>query len=137
MPTAKTVSIVNNEKKHKKFSIRDSQNTFLLLGETTQQLEEILDRKMVEKLPIQPLLLITGSIEAPQQVCVYYDNIRYKMDCVGRAVDICFKILYLFNLQYPLAGSMFWNFIQVFFYNIKLKNQHPSIKSLINELNLT
>lgn len=127
IPTSKKSTKDDNGKRgFIKYSIRDSQNSFLVVVLTAVDMELTL-RKMTEKGPIQPCLLVVGSLFDPKQILVYFDHIKYKMFSAHKALDICFKIFHVFNVEYPIESSDVWLFIQTFFYNIKTKYDKSNV----------
>jgi hypothetical protein len=101
VPTSKT-SYIDSEGKRCiiKHSISDSQQSFVLIAQTAVELEALLSSKKSNSNNIQPCMLIVGTICEPKTILVYFDNIRYKVFSIVRAIDICFKIktcLILFN----------------------------------------
>lgn len=138
MPTTKTVKYVNGEKLHFKYSIKDSQNSFMLVGATAIDLEEALQQKIKQNLPIQPFILIKGSITNPEEIMVYFDGIRYQLYSILRALEVCLKIFFVFNLNYPAESVLVWSFIKQYFFNSITATQneknHPAVSHLINEL---
>lgn len=136
IPTSKKSTKDSNGKRgFIKFSIRDSQNSFLVVTPTAVAMELTL-KKMAENGPIQPCLLVVGSLFDPKQILVYFDNIKYKMFSAYKAFDICFKIFHVFNVEYPLESGDVWLFIQTFFYNITTKYDKSNVvsKQISNEL---
>jgi len=109
----------------KKFSIRDSQNSFVISGKTGAELEELLSKKNTK---IQPCLLIVGEINNPKQIMVYFDGIKYIINTIVKAIEICFNIFYVFNIEYPLESSNFWLFIQTYYFKIKTIYDKPCIQ---------
>lgn len=87
-------------------------------------------------MPIQPFILIIGTPLQPKEIIVYFDTIKYKVFTVLRAIDVCFKIIHLFNLEYPVESCAVWLFIQKYLYNIKTKfdKSHPNLNQLIFDL---
>lgn len=137
LPTSKnSFSDSNGRKCTVKFSIKDSQNSFLMVANTAVELEEMLKLKKNKNNPIQPCLLIVGSVVNPSQILVYFDEIRYTFFSIVKALDICIKIYHVFNIEYPIESLNVWLFLQRFFYNIKLKSDKPSplINQIISEL---
>lgn len=137
MPTTKIVHKINNKRIHTKFSIKDSQSNFMIIGNTVADCEAELNRRLSTKQPIQPLIFITGSIIDPNHILVYFDGVKYQINSFLTAVDICFKIFMVFNLEYPVACKLVWKFIQFFFYKISTKydEENVHIKCLISNLN--
>ena len=58
---------------------------------------------------------------APKEILIFFDKIKYKFTSIVKAVDICFKIYQVFNLEYPPAAFVVWSFIQSYFYKITTK----------------
>lgn len=136
VPTLKKISYDSNGKKFfNTFSIKDSQNTFMIVANTAVELEEIMKIRKNANNPIQPCLLIVGTIPNPLQIMVYFDESKYIFYSIVKALDMCFKT-YVFNIEYPIESVSVWLFIQRFFYNIKLQNDKPFplIKQIISEL---
>lgn len=119
-----------------KFSIKDSQNSIFLIGETVTQIEEKIQLKLKLKVPIQPFIIVQGSLIDASNFVVFFDGCRYQCNCILQALDTCFKIYMLFNLQYPQSSILVWNFIQLFYYSIttEFDKQHTSINLLIQNL---
>lgn len=137
MPTAKKVTKDENGKNNLvKYSIKDSQNTFIVFCNTASQVEEFINNRTHLKSPIQPFIIIVGSPLHPKEILVYFDSIKYKVFTIIRAIDVCFKIIHLFNLEYPLESCAVWLFIQKFLYNIKTKYDKsiPNLNQIIHDL---
>lgn len=67
----------------------------------------------------QLLLLLVQTWQLPPfSLCTYYQHIKYKFSTFLKALDICFKIFHVFNLEYPKEGYWAWLFIQKFFFHI-------------------
>lgn len=79
LPTSKKSSLDSNGKKSTiTFSIKDSQNSFIMVASTITALEEMIKIRKSSNNPIQPCLLIVGTILNPTQILVYFDEIKYK-----------------------------------------------------------
>lgn len=118
--------------------MKDSQESFLYIGKTHQELEEHISFLKNKKESIQPFILCIGEdILSISEIYVYFDGIKYKFHSFLRAVDICFKTIYVFDLDFPNESIMFWNFIETFFYNMKSKHSfskvHVLSQALVNE----
>lgn len=120
-----------------KYSIKDSQNSFLIVKPTIIDIDLTI-QKIAEKGQIQPCLLVVGTLFDPKQIMVYFDNIKYNMFSAIKAFDICFKIFHVFNVEYPIESYDVWLFIQTFFYNIETKYDKSNvlIKQIVSELKL-
>lgn len=72
VPTTKKVTIDDKGKKNLvKFSIKDSQNTFMVFCDTVTQVEEFINNRNNQKFPIQPFILIVGTPLQPKEIIVY------------------------------------------------------------------
>ncbi|XP_033222789.1 uncharacterized protein LOC117176643 [Belonocnema kinseyi] len=68
---------------------------------------------------LQPFIIAVGNtFETIDSVYVYVDGMRYLMDSIVQAVDVCFKIYQALNAAYPTTGQQIWNFIQRYVYKI-------------------
>ncbi|KAF0688719.1 Uncharacterized protein FWK35_00035204, partial [Aphis craccivora] len=108
-----------------KYSIKDSQKSFITFHDSIAESENYLENLKNKKMPIQPFIIVIGTPLKPNQILVYFDSIKYKVFNITRAIDICFKLFNLFNLQYPLQSCAVWMFIQKFYYNISTKYDTP------------
>jgi len=126
----------SGKKSFVKYSIKDSQNTFIIVASTPMELEVIIDKLKKQENNIQPCILVVGSLLDPKQILVYFDDIKYKLFTVFKAVDICFKLFHVFNLEYPHESSNVWLFLQNYFYEINTKYDRSCslIKQISSEL---
>jgi hypothetical protein len=109
----------------KKFSIRESQNSFVLTGKTSAELEEILSKNTTQ---IQPCLLVVGEINSPKQIMVYFDSIKYVISTMIKAIEICFSIFHVFNIEYLIESGNCWFFIQQYYFKFKTSYDKPCIQ---------
>lgn len=110
----------NRKKEFSRYTIKDSQNAFLYIAETLNQLEEHINYQKFKKGSIQPFIYAIGSPLQPKNIGLFFDDIRYQFKTVLKAVDILFQIFYVFNLEFPLQCKIFYSFIELFFDLIKL-----------------
>lgn len=89
-------------------------------------------------LPIQPFIIIIGQLSNQKDILVYFDDIKYKILTIQRAVDVVFKIFHVFNLSYPPESYMVWLFIQKLLYNVHdaLDQPQPLISLVLAELDM-
>ncbi|KAF0713362.1 C2H2-type domain-containing protein, partial [Aphis craccivora] len=107
VPTSKEVTMDHNGKINQvKHSIKDSQNTFMVFKNSVCEIEEYITLRRNEKNPIQPFILIVGSPMQPREIIVFFDCIKYKVFSILNAIDVCFKLIHLFNLEYPTESSI-------------------------------
>lgn len=101
------------EKSSSRFTIKDSQMAFVFEGKTTQSIEDHISFLKLRGETIQPFIL---AIEGTNEYFILLDDFKLKTNSALRAVDICFKSFFLFNIKYPPACEHFWHFIELFFY---------------------
>lgn len=89
------------------------------------EVEEYITLRRNENNPIQPFILIVGTPMYPRETVVFFDSIKYKVFSILNAIDVCFKLIHLFNLEYPIESSIVWLFIQKYFYNLNTKFDKP------------
>jgi len=96
------------------------------------ELEVIISKLKQQDNTIQPCILVVGTLIDPKKILVYFDDVKYKLFSTFKAVDICFKIFHVFNLEYPNESSNVWLFLQNYFYEIHTKYDKKC--SLVNQI---
>ena len=62
---------------------------------------------------VQPQVLVLGeSIKKIEQYFVIVNDTIYEMDSLVKAIDICYKAVFIFNVDYPVQAYDPWLFIQ-------------------------
>lgn len=127
----------SGKKNQIKYSIKDSINSFIIFKNTVAEVEDYTLMLRNGNQPIQPFLIIIGTPINPQEILIFFDCIKYKLFSLKTAVDTCFKIIHLFNLQYPVQSSNVWLFIQKFFYSLTTKYDKPyhNLGQILSDLN--
>lgn len=141
-PTTKEVYKGDDGRKHvKRFTLRDSQNSFMVQHSTKAEWDAyIAQSKTAERHnPNYPLISLIGdSLLDTKEIFVYFQSNRFEFFNVVKAVDTCFKIFFLFNIKYPLPCQAVWQFIDSYFYNVveTAIDMHTNVKVLLNELKI-
>lgn len=54
---------------------------------------------------------------------IYFDKVKYITFTTLKAFDVCFKIIHVFNVEYPRESedNIIWFLLQKVFYNIHTK----------------
>lgn len=104
-------------------TIKNAQDSTVLLvptiNDVDNRLEQARQRYLILGLTMQPVIVAIGPDAASATVfVVYYQQIKYKLTSFLKALDICFKIFHVFNLEYPKEGYWVWLFVQKFLYGI-------------------
>lgn len=118
VPMQRVVSKQENGRKTiTRFTITDSQESFVLRVASYEEAEDHLRHRKLKNEPIQPFIIVIGEdITKIIDTYIYFDGVKIMLKSFIRAVDVCFKIYHLFNLEYPKASSTFWNFIEIYFF---------------------
>lgn len=124
----------NGTKLRKKYTILDSQESFALIGRTTEELDAKFNLLKLQSSNIQPLLLVVGSIDNIKSISVYFDGIKYPMVNSLTAVDILYKIMFTFNLEFPKQSQIFYLFIQTFFYEMSTQKKNVKVSTFISQI---
>lgn len=131
-PTGRQVrKTILGKKEISRYTIKDSQKTFLFLGKTLQELHDHIDFLLKMKENIQPFILGIGSLDDIHEIFVYFDGDLIWFPNFLRSLDICFKMFHLFNLQYPTASETFWIFLENYFFEISSCSKKKSKVSIL------
>lgn len=118
------------QKKLIKYSIKDSQDKFIIHIKSAQfvntEVDKIEENCMEAKTTLQPLIIVVGcDMISLTDFYVYYRPVMYKFQSFLKALDCLFKIYQVFHLAYPKENELTMTFIQQYFYEIYLKNDVP------------
>ncbi|KAL5239094.1 hypothetical protein ACI65C_006504 [Semiaphis heraclei] len=136
-PTSKKITKDENGKKNLiKYSIKDSQDSLIVFGESVEAMQHHFQSLRTQGNPIQPFIFIVGSLFAQREILVYFDTIIYKVHSIIRSVEVCYKIFHVFNLEYPTQSYIVWLFIQNIFFGLKSKfdKPHSKLAQVLSEL---
>lgn len=133
-------SRINDKKdksKIKKFyTVNESRESFIIICPTEVAYKEQYDARISKYSSIPPYISIIGTLTNPSTIMCDFENITYKFYSLTKAVDICFKAYWVFNMEYPEACAPMWQFINRQFYHLKYKNekQNPITEMLFKEI---
>jgi len=88
---------------------------------------------------VQPYVIIVGDVDG-QDSTYYYtiiNNTQYQLETAVKAVDLCFKLYHVLNLEYPPEAEQIWHFFEQYFFEIpnpKKKKKFLSVQSLCKDL---
>lgn len=135
-PTSKVI-----KGRHIKYTIRDSQRAFTLTVSQAADIDKVLTEKREEcftnKITLQPLIVAVGEEFHYKRYYVVLDDVKYEFQSYLEAINFCFKLIYVLNLQYPPQCQSVWIFIQKFFFNVHESDQkNPVVDTLIKDLEI-
>lgn len=108
----------NAPKKRKFYSMNESREAFMQICATEIEYRQMYDSKVKDQSCVAPFISLIGSLEAPNYFMVDFENISYKLFSFARAVDVCFKAYFVFNIAFPEACNAIWDFINQQFYHL-------------------
>lgn len=82
-------------------------------------------------LRVQPLVAVVGSSENLKKIMVSVDDILYEIPTILKAMDICFKVHFVFDAAYSIECEQVWTFLQQAIYRINTPTD-KKIKAVIN-----
>jgi hypothetical protein len=84
----------------------------------------------------QPYIIIIGEPTTCHQIYISFDDEKFAVESLSKAIDACFKLYLVFNAQYPQESIHIWTFIQKWFYQIHAKSDryNKSVNCLIKNL---
>lgn len=62
--------------------------------------------------------------------------VKYKFNCIIKAIDVCFKLFLVTNADYPVQSAPVWYFLQRGVYDIDsgFDDVPPDVLALVNRL---
>lgn len=66
----------------------------------------------------QPYVLVLGTLEEPQQMFSIVERKAIEHSSLTKCVDVCFKLFYVLDLQYPWQCATTWEFVQMAIYGL-------------------
>jgi len=73
----KVIRDENGKESFTKYGIKDSQNSVLKITETALEIKALLNKMAQKEGPIQPCILIVGTLFEPKQILIYFDSQIY------------------------------------------------------------
>lgn len=127
-------------KKTWKFSIADSQNSFIFKVNICNSYTELIEqRRNVYKnhdMHMQPFILIVSNEDFSDitSIQVVYDTIMYKFDSFIKALSCAFKIHYVFDLDYQKECYSVWELLQCKIFDISSSNVSTNVNNILSLL---
>lgn len=90
---------------------------FQLLANITQ-IQEVRRKRVAELgITLQPFIIALGpSTGNITDLFISANNTLYKVPSALKAIDLCFKIFHVFDIEYPIESAHIWLLIQRFLY---------------------
>ena len=122
-----------------KFSIIDSQTSFLIFCKTqlelTERIAQMIGKNKKFGLSTNLYMSMVGNSMSESQIQVTFDEITYTFDDLLHAMDCAFKVIMVFRLSYQPQAINFWQLLQGCFSDIPLDGQVPiAVREHINQI---
>lgn len=111
---------------------------FQINGDITRIQNEKVKRAENLGLAIQPYVIVVGpTLLEVNAFYICIDNVLYQVPTALMAVDLCFKIFHVFNVNYPRESEHIWYVIQrsLYKFSTQYDKQISYVMPIINTLN--
>lgn len=78
----------------------------------------------------QPFVVCRGSRITPSQTYVIIERNALPQQSLMKAIDVCFKAMYIFDIEYQPTCKIAWQFLQVVIYDFTEASITSSIRNL-------
>lgn len=111
------------QKRRKKPTIQDAQDSILVIVKTDAELQEYLADRFEGDSPMGNHPIIVAMAPNPEKIYFYvmYYNLKYRLWTLVEALDICFKMFRIFHVDFPYQCTQFYSFLNEMFYKLDLK----------------
>lgn len=79
---------------------------------------------------LQPFPVVVGSSAFISQCLIVFGTCRWVVPSPLEAIDICFKIFFALNCDFPPESRMIWLFVQKVVYQFDTKNDYSNDAAL-------
>jgi hypothetical protein len=100
------------------------------MGDIDKAIDERKKRALKYGLTVQPFVVIVGQLTNITARYVYINGIRYKIENVLHAIDICFKSFFVFDIEYPMESRQLWTLLQQSIYKLQVPKTQASLSQV-------
>ncbi|KAL4705891.1 hypothetical protein ACJJTC_017473 [Scirpophaga incertulas] len=115
--------------KKRKFSVRECLESIMIIvenpGDITKTVAEKKEEAHKQREPVQPYIILLGSLQNIHHLYVVIDDIKYIFNSALHAFDTLFKSFQVFNAKYNKASDHIMLIIQRCIYKITTKYDNP------------
>ncbi|KAL4703133.1 hypothetical protein ACJJTC_014844 [Scirpophaga incertulas] len=115
--------------KKRKFSVRECLESIMIIVENPGDITKTVAEKKEEahklREPVQPYIILLGSLQNIHHLYVVIDDIKYIFNSALHAFDTLFKSFQVFNAKYNKASDHIMLIIQRCIYKITTKYDNP------------
>lgn len=98
------------------------------------EIDNLIAEHIENRIPLQPQLIVIGTnIGNLTDFYIYFNNFKFKFPTFREALDVQIKLMFIFNVEYPIVSRLVWCFIQEYFYEINYSTIHPKVKMWVKK----
>ncbi|XP_036150571.1 uncharacterized protein LOC118648345 [Monomorium pharaonis] len=85
---------------------------------------------------LQPFIIAVGPSNDISDIFISVDDTLYKVPSALKAIDLCYKIFQVFDVEYPIESAHIWLLFQRVLYNYEnsLDKMTPNITEIISDM---
>ncbi|XP_071847141.1 uncharacterized protein [Apostichopus japonicus] len=110
-------------------SANDSVNCFIDVQPEVFDIDQYVKTLKATETP-QPFVVCRGSRITPSQTYVIIERNALPQQSLMKAIDVCFKAMYIFDIEYQPTCKIAWQFLQVVIYDFTEASITSSIRNL-------
>ncbi|XP_071831603.1 uncharacterized protein [Apostichopus japonicus] len=110
-------------------SANDSVNCFIDVQPEVFDIDQYVKTLKATETP-QPFVVCRGSRITPSQTYVIIERNALPQQSLMKAIDLCFKAMYIFDIEYQPTCKIAWQFLQVVIYDFTEASITSSIRNL-------
>ncbi|XP_071831685.1 uncharacterized protein [Apostichopus japonicus] len=110
-------------------SANDSVNCFIDVQPEVFDIDQYVKTLKATDTP-QPFVVCRGSRITPSQTYVIIERNALPQQSLMKAIDVCFKAMYIFDIEYQPTCKIAWQFLQVVIYDFTEASITSSIRNL-------
>lgn len=90
---------------------------------------------------VQPYVVIVGNddVDNPTHYYTIINDTQYQLETAIKAVDVCFKLYHVLNLEYPPEAEQVWYFLEYYFFEMDemcVQNRSKKGKKFLSVMSL-
>lgn len=137
-PTRRIKVTSDDNKKYRKPSIQDSVKSTIAFVESEFEVQKkIEDTHKITKshnIASSPFIIIVGNYKVITAIFLSIDTYLFKFSKVIEAVDILFKVHYVFNVKFASESELFYEFLARYFFKMDKIKISQKVTKLICDL---
>lgn len=115
-----------------RYTAEDSQKSVMRFHDCVEDYTNNYNQMVKVNSSVPPMISIIGTLYSPpEHIYVDYDNIRYKVGSFIKGIEICFKLFFVFGIEFPPQSAAFWEFLDAYFFKIQPDSNRKINKSVI------